>query len=189
MSRTVVVVDYDPGWPRAFEELRDSVSDVVSDIAIAIEHVGSTSVPGLAAKPVIDLDVVVAEDNVALAIERLSKLGYVHRGDLGIPAREAFRRPTGSRPHNLYVCPSGSPALVNHLALRDYLRANPEAAAEYGALKKKLAETFRHDIDGYLEGKTAFILGILESMGLTRDALSDIERMNRRPVEHPDSAA
>ena len=179
----IVVVDYDPTWPLAFEELRDSVSGAVHDIAISIEHVGSTAVPGLAAKPVIDMDVVVKESDVARAIERLSELGYVHSGDLGIPLREAFRRPPGSRPHHLYVCPSNSPALANHLALRDYLRGNAEATHEYGALKKQLAEKFRDDIDGYIEGKTAFIVGILERLGLARDAIVDIERMNRRPVE------
>jgi GrpB-like predicted nucleotidyltransferase (UPF0157 family) len=176
----VVVVDYDPSWPIAFEELRDALGDAVGDIAVSIEHVGSTAVPGLAAKPVIDIDIVVAESDVARAIERLAEIGYAHRGDLGIPSREAFRSPPGSRPHNLYVCPSNSPALNNHLAFRDYLRGNPRASREYGALKMRLAEEFSDDIDGYVEGKTAFIVGILEKVGLTRDDITDIERMNRR---------
>jgi len=185
----VIVVEYDPDWPRVFEELRASVTGAVQDIAISIEHVGSTAVPGLAAKPVIDMDIVVAQSDVVHAIERLSELGYSHRGDLGIPLREAFRTPSGSRPHNLYVCPSNSPALANHLALRDYLRGNAEASRDYGALKKKLAEEFRDDIDGYIEGKTAFIVGILEKLGLTKDDIDGLERMNRRRVERPDSAA
>ena len=179
----VVVVDYDATWPLVFEELRASVGGAVRDIAISIEHVGSTAVPGLAAKPVIDMDIVVAESDVVHAIERLSELGYSHRGDLGIPLREAFRSPTGSRSHNLYVCPSHSPALANHLAFRDYLRENAEVSREYGALKKRLATRFRDDIDGYIEGKTAFIVGILERVGLTRDTIADIDTMNRRPVE------
>jgi len=179
----VVVVDYDPKWPLAFEELRASVGSAVREIAISIEHVGSTAVPGLAAKPVIDMDIVVAESNVVRAIECLGALGYEHRGDLGILLREAFRSPPGSRPHNLYVCPSHSPALANHLAFRDYLRGNAEVSREYGALKKELAKEFRDDIDGYIEGKTAFIVGILEKVGLTRDAIADVEKMNRRRVE------
>jgi len=177
----VVVVDYDPSWPAAFDELRAIVGEAVRDIAISIEHVGSTAVPGLAAKPVIDMDIVVADGDVASAIDRLAGIGYVHRGNLGIATREAFRPPSGSRPHNLYVCPSSSPALANHLALRDYLRANDEAAREYGALKKRLAEEFRDDIDGYVEAKTAFIVGALGQTGLANEALVAIERMNRRP--------
>lgn len=178
----IVVVDYDPAWPRVFGELRATLAGALGDIALAIEHVGSTSVPGLAAKPVIDIDVVVQEADVALAIGGLEAIGYTHRGDLGIPQREAFRQPPGSPPHHLYVCPEHSPALANHRALRDYLRMNPEAVLAYGALKKQLALRFGDDMDGYVEGKTAFIVDILAKRGLTADTLADIERMNRRPV-------
>lgn len=179
----ILVVDYDPMWPLEFEILRASVSVAVRDIAISIEHVGSTSVPGLAAKPVIDMDIVVAESDVLHAIERLGEIGYTHRGDLGIPLREAFRSPPGSRPHHLYVCPSNSPALANHLALRDYLRGNADASRAYGALKKRLAAEFGDDIDGYVEAKTAFIVAVLKKVGLSKYAIADIEKMNRKPVE------
>lgn len=179
----VVLVDYDSKWPLAFEELRLPVSVALRDVAISIEHVGSTAVPGLAAKPVIDMDVVVAESDVMQAVECLSKLAYEHLGDLGIPLREAFRSPSGSRPHNLYVCPSHSPALANHLAFRDYLRGDIEVSREYGALKKRLVEKFSDDMDSYVEGKTTFIVGILARAGLTRNAIADIEKMNRRPAE------
>jgi GrpB-like predicted nucleotidyltransferase (UPF0157 family) len=114
----VIVLDYDPGWPHVFEEIRSSVWTVVSDIAIAIEHVGSTSVPGLAAKPVIDMDVVVAEGDVASA---------------------------------------------------------------YGELKRHLAREFPCDIDGYVEAKTGFLVGVLRRVGFAEDALAEIERMNLRP--------
>jgi GrpB-like predicted nucleotidyltransferase (UPF0157 family) len=174
------VVDYDPRWPLVFEELRATVSAAVGDMALSIEHVGSTSVPGLAAKPVIDMDIVVAESDVAHAIEGLGKIGYTHRGDLGIPFREAFRPPPGSHPHHLYVCPAHSPALANHLAFRDYLRGNAAATREYGALKKSLAGDFGHDIDGYVEAKTGFIVAVLKKVGLSTEALAEIERMNRR---------
>src|SRR5579862_585811 len=90
-SRTLEIVDYDPSWPTLFETLRSRLLLVVGDIADSIEHVGSTAVPGLAAKPIIDIDVVVeADTDVSLAIERLAVLGYQHRGDLGIEGREAF---------------------------------------------------------------------------------------------------
>jgi len=193
MSR-VVVVDYDPCWPDAFEELAARVREAVGDVALSVEHVGSTAVPGLPAKPVIDMDVVVRDGDVPRVIERLAELGYAHRGDLGIAGREAFRAPKGLRAHNLYVCPEQSPALLNHRAVRDHLRGNPDVARQYGALKRRLAEEFPKDMDGYIEGKTAFLLAILREEGLNEDKLKDIEAMNRadtvllRPVEDGDLA-
>jgi hypothetical protein len=83
-----MVVDYDPRWPRLFETIKASIWGAVADVALSVEHVGSTSVPGLAAKPIIDVDVVVAECDLAAGIKRLTALGYAHRGDLGIPQRE-----------------------------------------------------------------------------------------------------
>ncbi len=180
---TIVVRDYDSTWPETFEQIRSRLATATDDCAISIEHVGSTSVPGLAAKPIIDISIVVpTEDQVPLAIERLSMLGYVHLGNLGVEGREAFKRPEASARHNLYLCPRGSLALANHLALRDYLRAHPDAALEYGALKKELAHRFPDDIDGYTEGKTEAILKILEIVGFRRADLEDIGRINRRAV-------
>ena len=177
----VVVLEYDANWPDLFQSLRARIWPVVSDVAISVEHVGSTSVPGLSAKPVIDLDVVVREKLIQAGIARLEGIGYGHRGDLGVAGREAFRSPLGTPPHHLYLCQQGSPALANHVAIRDYLRANPAAARAYGDLKKRLAAQFPDDIDGYIEGKTAFLVGILRTVGFPEDILSDIERMNRRP--------
>lgn len=177
----VVVVEYDPQWPQLFESLRSSVLDALGDLAHSIEHVGSTSVPGLAAKPIIDMDVIVATDDLSEAIRRIEGLGYQHRGNLGIAEREAFHRPAETPPHHLYLCPVGSQALANHLAVRDYLRANPEASEAYGNLKKRLACEYSNDIDGYVEAKTEFIVGILRKAGFESDKLSDIEAMNRRP--------
>lgn len=179
--RTITVVDYDPAWPTAFERLRARIWPAVADLATAIEHVGSTSVPGLAAKPVIDLDVVLRSgDHVPEAVARLAALGYGHRGDLGIAGREAFEPPPGAPEHHLYVCPPDSPALANHLALRDRLRGHPDLAAAYGALKQRLARAFAQDIDGYVDGKTGFILDVLRATGFAEDELARIERANRR---------
>ena len=179
-QRTVMVVDYDPGWPRDFDMLRERIWPGLADIALRIEHVGSTSVPGLAAKPIIDMTIVVAtRDDVPKAIERLALLDYVHRGNLGIDDREAFDHPAGLRRHNLYVCPEGTIGIVNQVAVRDYLRANPEAATRYGALKKQLADRFPEDIDSYVLGKTDFVLDILRRAGLTVEQIEKIERDNR----------
>ena len=119
-------MDYDANWPNLFAGLRDRIWPCLSDLAISIEHIGSTSAPGLSAKPVIDIDVVIASrEELPGAVARLATLGYVHRGDLGIEDREAFSAPAGGPAHHLYVCPRESVALRNHLALRDHLRTHP----------------------------------------------------------------
>jgi GrpB-like predicted nucleotidyltransferase (UPF0157 family) len=181
-DRTVVVVDYDEEWPRRFDELRRMIWPVVADVALRIEHVGSTSVPGLAAKPIVDMTIVVARrSDVPPAIERLATLGYRHLGNLDIVDREAFDHRADLPRHNLYVCPQGTIGVVNQVAVRDYLRAHPEAARRYGALKKQLAAQFPTDIDSYVFGKTDFVLDVLRRAGLTEDQLASIERVNRRP--------
>ena len=181
--RTIVVVEYDPSWPAAFERVRAAVWPAVSDVAVSVEHVGSTAVPGLAAKPIIDVSVVVgAASDVPAAIQRLATLGYVHRGNLGVEGREAFESPDGLPAHHLYLCPRDSPALANHLAVRDHLRTHPDAAKEYGALKRRLAERFPHDSEGYVDGKTDFLLRILRAAGFPSVRLAEIERANRKVV-------
>jgi len=177
----IIVVDDDPDWPRQFEALRAVNARALGDVALAIEHVGSTAVPGLAAKPIIDLDVVVAPGQVGTAIDRLSAIGYEHKGDLGVAGREAMRHPSGSRRHHLYVCAEGNLALANHLAVRDFLRADAAAARAYGELKRRLAFRFADDVDGYVDGKTAFILDILRRRGFAERDLAEIAAINRRP--------
>jgi GrpB-like predicted nucleotidyltransferase (UPF0157 family) len=131
--------------------------------ALAVEHIGSTAVPGLAAKPIVDLDVVVGSaEDVPAAIERLRELGYVYQGDEGIPGREAFLWPPGATPHHLYVVVAGSEPLREHLAFRDHLREHPDVAHEYGSLKRRLAAEYRDDRLGYTEAKSAFVRGVLE---------------------------
>src|SRR5687767_15978465 len=108
---TVTVVDYDPSWPSVFETLKSHVLQALGSLPVSVEHVGSTAIPGLAAKPIIDMDVVVASvADVTIAVERLSSLGYIHRGDLGIQGREAFHSPSALPPHHLYVCAQGTVA-------------------------------------------------------------------------------
>ena len=177
----IIVVDYDADWPRQFEALRAVVARALGDVALAIEHVGSTAVPGLAAKPIVDLDVVVAPGQVGTAIDRLSTIGYEHKGDLGVPGREAFKHPPGSSRHHLYVYPQGNLALANMLAVRDHLRAHPDAARAYADLKRRLAVEFADDVEGYVAGKTAFILDILRARGFAERDLAGIADITRRP--------
>jgi GrpB-like predicted nucleotidyltransferase (UPF0157 family) len=158
MANPVIVLDYDTNWPGVFQSLRERIADALGDMAAAIEHVGSTAVPGLAAKPIIDIDVLLAsEAMLPEAIERLASLGYIHRGDLGIAEREAFFTPANDPPHHLYVCPPSSTEFRKHMAFRDYLRAHPKDAKIYGDLKIALAERFREDRSAYNTAKGGFV--------------------------------
>jgi GrpB-like predicted nucleotidyltransferase (UPF0157 family) len=163
----IVIVDYDPRWPAMFAQLRDRVAAALGPLAVRIEHVGSTAVPGLAAKPIIDLDVVIASrDHLPAVIRRLQPLDYHHEGDLGVPGREAFTTPPHTDPHHLYVCAADSAALARHLAFRDLLRAHPETARAYGKLKRSLAMRFGPDRAAYTDAKTAFTEAVLAGRGV-----------------------
>jgi GrpB-like predicted nucleotidyltransferase (UPF0157 family) len=158
MANPIIVVDYDHNWPRLFQSLRKRIADALGDMAAAIEHVGSTAVPDLAAKPVIDIDVLLASETMLpAAIERLAGLGYTHQGNLGIPEREAFVTPANDPPHHLYLCPPGSAEFRRHVAFRDYLRAHPKDAQIYAELKLALAQQFRNDRPAYNAAKTEFV--------------------------------
>jgi GrpB-like predicted nucleotidyltransferase (UPF0157 family) len=162
MSADITIQDYDPRWPDQFELLRSRVAGALNGIALRIEHVGSTAVPGLAAKPIIDLDVFLASDaDLPAAIARLAALGYEHQGDLGISGREAFRAAAGDLPHHLYVCLPSSSEGPRHVLFRDFLRRHPEHARAYEALKRNLAQKFRVDREGYTRAKTEFIREML----------------------------
>lgn len=175
MIQHVGVVDYDPIWPERFRSLREILWPVVKDLAIDIEHVGSTSVLGLASKPIIDLDIIVPPARLQETINRLVALGYAHEVDLGIEGRKAFKSPQDSPRHHLYVCVEGCTALQNHLLLRDYLRRNPTACREYSELKKGLAARFSHSVEEYTKRKTDFILSTLASAGLETKRLEAIK--------------
>jgi GrpB-like predicted nucleotidyltransferase (UPF0157 family) len=158
----IIVTNYDTDWPLLFEEIAQPIRDTLADLGAQVEHVGSTSVPGLAAKPIIDIDVVVASaDDVPAAIERLRSLGYLYQGDKGIKGREAFMWPSGARPHHLYIVVQGSQPYLDHIEFRNYLREHPEVASEYTALKTTLAQQHGHDRLGYTAAKTEFVTGVL----------------------------
>ncbi len=188
--RIIEVVDYSPMWPIAFEELNSLYQEKLHGLYKTIEHVGSTSVPGLAAKPVLDIDIVVeAGADLTTIIQKLSTLGYSHVGDRGIPDREAFKRLDDTVPyaeektkwmeHHLYVCREDSTSLKNHLTLRNYLRANASALNEYATLKRKLAQAHSTDINAYIEGKSAFIAAILSREGMTATEVAAIIQQNK----------
>lgn len=161
-GQPVHIADYDPQWPATFEQLRVQIADALGTLALRIEHVGSTAVPGLAAKPIIDLDVVIgAVSDLPAVTARLRMLGYQPEGDLGIPGREAFTTPPSAPPHHLYVCALDSRELARHLTFRDFLRTHPDAADAYAQLKRSLADRFRDERAAYAEAKTAFVEQVL----------------------------
>lgn len=162
MLKTIEVAPYDPAWPVEFARLKESLLAIVGGLCIGIEHVGSTSVPGLAAKPILDIDIVISSRLVFPAVrDALHAAGYIHRGNLEIPGRESFQRPPGTYPHHLYVCSADTPNLHDHLVLRDTLRARPDLRDRYAAIKREMAALHRHDIDAYIDGKGPLIAEIM----------------------------
>ncbi|MEU6713906.1 GrpB family protein [Nonomuraea sp. NPDC046802] len=165
----ITVVDYDLTWPERFETLRREYAKALEAAGvpvISIEHVGSTSVPGLAAKPIIDCDIVVAEQDVEAATDVLIGLGFSPLGELGIPQRWAFREPARLAGTNTYVIVDGSLSLRNHLAVRDILRTNSSLRDQYATVKKRVAGKAAN-IDEYGRGKNAMVQAILAEAGLT----------------------
>ena len=164
VTKEIVVVDYDAAWPAMFERLRDRIWPAVEDVTRRIDHVGSTSVPGLAAKPVIDMDVVVADAaDVRPVIDRLRGIAYQWRGDLGIAGREAFSYvgEDDLPDHHLYLVVDGNKAHLDHVLLRDLLREDADARHRYGALKKANVEIAGGDMDVYVAAKAELVTELL----------------------------
>lgn len=159
------MVDYDPAWPARFEAERTRIETALREVGgvIAIEHVGSTAVPGLAAKPIIDIMIGVREVAVGeRCIEPMEGLEYQYRGEAGIPGRHYFRK--GSpRSHHVHLVKHSSEFWQNHLLFRDYLRAHEDAAREYAALKRELAQRHRDDRVAYTDAKDPFVKAALEN--------------------------
>lgn len=160
--RRVRVVPHDPVWADRFSEAAHELAVALGALA-SVHHIGSTAVPGLHAKPIIDL-LVAAPDlaHVDARTPAIVALGYEALGEYGLAGRRYFRREDGDgeRTHHLHVWRVGAPALLRHLAFRDYLLAHPEAAAEYGALKRRLAKHHADDIEAYVAGKDDFVKAI-----------------------------
>lgn len=178
----IIVEPYNPQWPCQFEQLRSELVDALQPLPIhSIEHVGSTAVPGLAAKPILDVDIVVDRDQVRPAIRALEvSLGYRNDGTKGIPDRWALRWPGAAPPRNLYVTVEGCQALRNHLAVRDVLRSDAALRDEYARVKRALAAA-TEDVDEYVQGKSGCLAAILERAGFTEGERDEIRHLNRKP--------
>jgi len=169
-TRHIIVEQNDPQWAYDFQKIKEELLPVVGNLIVAIEHVGSTSVPGLCAKPIIDIDIVIPNrESLGAVIEALAQIGYIHEGNLGIPDREAFKyigKPH-LKQHHLYVCPANSRELHRHITFRDYLRAHPEAIALYSKAKQEAAALHPNDIDAYMRHKSDCIEEIYKLCGLS----------------------
>ena len=193
----VTVVPYDEAWKTDFEEIKKEIEGAVGELIVGIEHVGSTSVEGLSAKPCIDIDVIIQDYGVFDAVvQRLETIGYIHEGDLGIKDREAFRY--ADKPHlqqhHLYVCPQYSEELYRHRTFRDFLRNNPDAVKKYGRVKEKAAALFPDDMDQYIGYKSTCIEELYEMCGLgakprKNPMILQTNRLLLRPWREEDAAS
>lgn len=182
VSDGIIIADYDPGWPAMFEEERARLQEAIGEWAADIQHVGSTAVPGLAAKPIIDIAVHLHSliDGFK-CITPLVELGYDCLGEFGIPDRIYFRKTTDTplpgqraglegigRTHQIHMYPLNHDQFAKHILFRDYLRAHADAAREYEALKRELAVRHAGDIEAYADAKSDFVQTILRSAALAR---------------------
>jgi len=162
MSHPVVLVPHDPAWKYAASDEASRIRGILGPHQIAIHHIGSTSIPGIKAKPVLDLLGVVSRIEVLDQNPRLlQRLGYDARGEIGIPGRRYFRRPPdGPATHHLHCFAQGDPNIDRHLLFRDYLLSHPETATAYERLKEALAARFPNGSPAYADTKTDFIRDI-----------------------------
>ncbi|EPY7709523.1 GrpB family protein [Bacillus cereus group sp. Bc002] len=174
MKQRITIEEYNVKWESEFNKLQTFINDVMEDSILSIEHVGSTSIKGLVAKPILDIDIVIEDYKFfPEVVTKLEAIGYYHQAEWSCKGREAFGRKDAFVPwdgqstdwmeHHLYVCDKESEELRRHIAFRDYLREYEDVAIEYGCLKEKLARESKHR-SSYSEGKTAFITNILEKI-------------------------
>jgi len=169
-TKRVVVEKWNPQWKYEYEKIVASLGKDIIYNSIKIEHVGSTSVEGLSAKPIIDLDIVIENDKFEIIKRLLNDKGYKYEGDLGIEGREAFSY-SGKEElmtHHLYVCPKDSKELFKHITFRDFLKNNPTLASEYSKVKEQAAVLYPDDIDKYMEFKSEIIEKIYKRCGLLK---------------------
>ncbi|WP_347860900.1 GrpB family protein [Salimicrobium sp. PL1-032A] len=156
--RQVNVVTYNEAWPKQFESEARSIQAAMNHTPAFIHHIGSTSVPELPAKPIIDMMPIVAHiDEVDHYNDAMKHLGYEAMGTYGIEGRRFFRKGGDSRTHHVHVFEAGSPEAERHLAFRDYLINRPDVAFSYGTLKRGLAEIYPEDMEAYISGKAEWI--------------------------------
>lgn len=185
----IIIEKYNPQWAEAFGAIKAVFEEELKHIDVTIEHVGSTSVPGLRAKPILDM-VIVLEDHADMraVIDIVETLGYKHNGDQGIKGREAFKMLDDKVPYgiesfypfkqHLYACHKDVLAYKNFVILKNHLLSHPKDCEAYGQLKEKLSIKYADDRLAYTEAKSEFILSILGNYEMDNEALDAIRKMN-----------
>lgn len=175
---TVTVSDYNSEWNNWYSEIKDNIWPRICDVALGMEHVGSTSVEGLSAKPIIDIDIIIGSEHFLNEVKQvLEALGYEHKGDLGIPKREVFHHKDAKHPHHLYVCTADSLALKNHLAVRNMLRQHHDLVELYREIKQSAANKASNG-DEYCKLKTSFLIEVLKASGFSQEELNAVREVN-----------
>ena len=168
-TKHIIVEPYNEMWENEFQKIKTEIEHTLGNLCVEIYHIGSTSVKGLSAKPIIDIDVVIEDySSFPDVIRKLNSIGYIHEGNLGIKDREAFKY--NNKPHlqqhHLYVCPKNSEELHRHIVFRDYLRAHPEAVKKYSEIKENAAKLYPNSIEKYMEYKNSCIAELYLLCGL-----------------------
>lgn len=156
--RTIEVVPYDFKWKEEYLKEAEKIRNIMNDEIIKMHHIGSTSIPGIYAKPVIDILIEVNDiKNVDIYNKDMEDIGYIAKGSFGIEGRRFFMKGLYNRTHHAHVFQTGNPEIERHLNFRDYMIAHHDEAEYYGDLKKELAVKFKYNIDGYCDGKDNYI--------------------------------
>ena len=157
-KRKVEVKSHDNKWSNKYEKAKNKINNIYKDILVDIHHIGSTAIPNILAKPVIDIMVVVKDINKVDQFDNsMQELGYEPKGEFGIKNRRFFQKGGNHRSHHVHIFEKGNQEIQRHLNFRDYLRAHPAKAKQYSKLKEKLAEKYPYNVDKYIEGKNDFI--------------------------------
>ncbi|MCT4792445.1 MULTISPECIES: GrpB family protein [Exiguobacterium] len=156
--RQVIVTPYQTSWPEAFEQEADRLRAIFGDRLLAVHHIGSTSVPGLSAKPILDiLPVVDSLDGIEAFDAAMEQIGYEAKGEFGMPGRRYYRKGGDNRTHHIHLYVDGNPEIMRHVVFRDYLRQHPEEVEAYSTIKERLAHQYPEDISAYIAGKDSFV--------------------------------
>ena len=154
----VKVVPHNPEWKKMYEQEKEVLKAILGGLLLEVYHIGSTSIPDICAKPVIDVLPVVKDitkvDNLN---EQFEAQGYEGKGEFGLPGRRYFVKGEPQRTHHIHIYETGNPEVIRHLAFRDYMRTHPQEARAYSDLKEKLAHQFANDRDAYIDGKDSFV--------------------------------
>jgi len=156
--RKVEVVPYEKKWSKLFQNESNNIKNILGDLIVSIHHVGSTAIPNMDAKPVIDILIEVTEINKVDSFnKKMNNLGYIALGENGILNRRFFSKGGNNRTHHIHIFETGNSEINRHLLFRDYLIAHPKDAKKYSLLKQRLAHEYPENIDMYIKGKDAFI--------------------------------